>query len=140
MPTKLPVLRVPLPESVHAALKERMGNQKMADYVRGLIEADLGVKVEMKHGGNRMNVAKFYTFENHHNGATRSKSVGEIPNREPDAVDGYRSDDSFRPSAFGNGYTEVKIWYLDGKSTDEHANIASRIVATNGGKLTIEDE
>ena len=55
MPTKLPVLRVPLPETVHAALKQRIGNQKMADYVRGLIEADLGIKAEMKHGGNRHN-------------------------------------------------------------------------------------
>ena len=55
-------------------------------------------------------IATSYTFTNHHNGAQRSKYVGDIPHREPDEIHEYCSQDNFRRSEFGNGLTVKKVW------------------------------
>lgn len=53
MPTKLPKFQVTLPNELYRALKERAGQQGMSAYVRGLIEIDLGMSVDVQHGGKR---------------------------------------------------------------------------------------
>lgn len=115
------------------------GYESMSQLAAEILIEACGLPGMPPQRGKYSRSAKLYTFENHHNGATRSKSVGEIPNREPDEITGYVSDDSFRPQEFGNGWTQVKIWH-DEKPTNEHTNIADRIVSANGGKLTIENE
>lgn len=54
MPTQKPRVNVTLEKSIFEALAQKAGGtQRISDYVRKLIEADLGIKSEIKHGGNR---------------------------------------------------------------------------------------
>jgi hypothetical protein len=73
------------------------------------------------------------TFTNYHNGAQRHKIVNELPEH---LQSGYVSDDNFRRSEFGNGYTKVD---LIPETEEEKARIFNEEMEAKAAWLLLEE-